>query len=327
MLAAALGSSEWAATWPAAWALQALALAVVAQFVVEAAIATFGVKNPLDCYRLRLAVLFAPIVLPPLAQLVDPSRGSFYFRLDVALLDVARLADLTLVGLPIGLGVLALFVLVTSGIVVRQELWPVLRHRRSAWDATLEPAPPAIEAAFRALSERAGVRAIPLQVVRSDAPVSFATARPTLAIVISTGLIARLDPEALQAALAHELAHVLRRSSRVTTALYAVRLATFFSPVSLLVFRRLLLDEEHVCDDVATRLMGSPAPLARALERLADEVAPIEGTGRLQAQVHGLQLRERIARLRRDGPGANACGPSPYLAVGAALALFGWWIV
>lgn len=323
MQPSALGTSEWATAWPFAWALQALALAVVAQLLVEAAIATFGVKRPLDCYRLRLTVLLAPVVLPPLAQLLDPSRGSFYFRLDLALLDVAQLVDLRLAGFPVGLVLLGLSLVATSAVVVRQELWPVLRHRRAARAMAELPAPAEVEASFRALATRAGLPSIPLRVIASPAPVSYTTDRPAPAVVVSTGLLARLDPAALQASLAHELAHVLRRSSSVTTALYALRLCTFFSPTSLVVFRRLLLDEEHVCDDVATRLVGAPEPLARALERLAEELAPASG----RLDVHGLQLRERITRLRGGGPASPACGPPPYLAVGATLALFGWWIV
>lgn len=99
------------------------------------------------------------------------------------------------------------------------------------------------------------------------------------------------------------------------------------SPVTLLVFRRLVLDEEHVCDDLAVRLTGSPEPLARALELLAGD-GSISGAapGALEDRAHFLQLRERIERLRR-GVAAPPCGPPAYLAVALSLALFGYLVV
>ena len=87
--------------------------------------------------------------------------------------------------------------------------------------------------------------------------------RPSIAI--SEALVARLRPEGLRAALAHELSHVRHGDSLRDIALAALRTIQSFNPVAQIVARRITQETEWRADDDAVELTGNAPALARAL--------------------------------------------------------------
>ncbi len=120
--------------------------------------------------------------------------------------------------------VTALWWLPLSGGLVAACVWAQLRYVRSetlgAVDAERATADshPELDRRVTRLAAQASVPTPACYVVDSETPNSFAldgVGRPTL--VVSTGLLATLDGDRLDAVLAHELAHLQHRDATVMT--------------------------------------------------------------------------------------------------------------
>jgi heat shock protein HtpX len=170
------------------------------------------------------------------------------------------------------------------------------------------------------LSQVAGVRTPAVAVAPSSVPNSFTVGGVANAtLVVSEGLLAALDPDELDAVLAHELAHVANRDVRVMTlssllpALADGELSPSRTPTTTAVS---LLGVVVLYALSIPHLGGSPLAFLGALA-----VAALVGAvalGLLAAPV--LVLARRLSRYREfaaDRGGARICG-SP-AAMGAAL--------
>lgn len=315
------------------YAAQIFLHALVANFVVEAALRIFEVSSPRDQFRYRILVLALPLVMFWAFQALDGDRGSVYFRQDLALFDSWRWLDLRIGEVfPAGPLLAGMVVVGTTSLVVGQELLPVLRRPRDG-QRRIVPTPPELSVLVLEFSGRMRMPPGPVVVYDDRAPVLLAagTRRPT--VVASTGMLETLDRRQLRAAVAHELAHVRRRSNAVIAFLYLCRLVAFFSPVALITFRRMVQDEEHVCDDLAVAHTGDREALASSLECFVlREESPGDGLpglkSRLEDRSHDLQLRDRIRRLRSGA--SPALGPTPrgpYLLTFASILAVCYWVV
>lgn len=139
-------------------------------------------------------------------------------------------------------------------------------------------------------------------------------------ILLSTGLLSRLDGPETEAVIAHELGHVRELDSRYLTFFRTFARLMRWDPVLAAVAGALTRQGEFSADRAAVELTGRPEPLARALEKLlASGGSP--GSGRFVSGLFGRdgapndrEIRERIARLR-DGRGSGARG-GPRAATG-----------
>ncbi len=131
-------------------------------------------------------------------------------------------------------------------------------------------------------------------------------------------------PAKLDAALAHELAHVERRDTLLTL-LGAVNLCVYwFHPLAWLLRRRLASLAEHACDDLAITWTGQRAQYARHLlefaRSMAGDRARLAPGGLSMAD--GGDLRTRIgAILDRHRPVARPLGRRQFAAIAVAAAL------
>ncbi len=133
----------------------------------------------------------------------------------------------------------------------------------------------------------------------SEFPVCLTVGILRPRIFISSGAIAALGPECVNAALAHELGHLRRHETRMRL------LVSIGSAFHLPVFTESLLrqwhqDSEFICDRYAAKLSGSAAVVADALVRFRraqrSPLAPALSVGAcLCAQ--GSQLRTRVTNL------------------------------
>lgn len=137
--------------------------------------------------------------------------------------------------------------------------WLYLRTQRNTWQA-----PIGLEELLK------GSSAATARVRLWNSPRSFAFNLPGLwpgakaRIILSTGMVAELDQEELQAVLWHESAHLAHRDFYLIWLASWWRLAFFYLPVSGRIFNLLKKEQELACDERVARLGGPPLALALA---------------------------------------------------------------
>lgn len=106
---------------------------------------------------------------------------------------------------------------------------------RSLGARPVDPADrPALQATVDRLAQQADLPPPDLAVIDTEAPNAFATGRSQSAasIVVTTGLLERLDDAELEAVLAHEIAHVKNRDASVMTVAYLLPTLTYLVATS-----------------------------------------------------------------------------------------------
>lgn len=132
-------------------------------------------------------------------------------------------------------------------------------------------------------------------------------------VLVPASALTGLDPQQLEAVLAHELAHVRRHDSMVNLLQTIVETLLFYHPVVWWVSRVVRQEREHCCDDLAVAVCGDRLVYARALADLEGLRTP---SPRLAMASDGGSLLARIRRLA----GVPA-GPSRRSWMAGALAL------
>jgi len=132
-------------------------------------------------------------------------------------------------------------------------------------------------------------------------PVTVGARRP--AIILPARLLEPGAQEDLTAALAHEVAHVLRRDYLRNLLYELLSLPLAFHPLVGLIKRRLVESRELACDELAARVLD-PALYARCLVRMAYDVSrfPSPGVPRPDYTLGVFDadiLEERVMRLMK----------------------------
>ena len=172
----------------------------------------------------------------------------------------------------------------------------VLRLRRSA-----APVPERFEELLARVSGRLRVRraVVLCQSALVEVPTVVGHLRPI--ILIPAGALLGLQPQQLEAVLAHELAHVRRYDYAVNLLQTAVETLLFYHPAAWWLSRRVRAEREHACDDAAVEATGDVLLYARALaalEHLRTEHVP---PAALALAANGGSLMQRIQRLVNRG--------------------------
>ncbi len=156
------------------------------------------------------------------------------------------------------------------------------------------------------------------------APFAAGFFRPT--VILPARLVAELRPEAVEAIVVHEIAH-LRRGDVWTNALARVVLALLaFNPAAWFVVRRLSMEREIACDDWVVARTGAGEDFARTLAALANGVgsrAPSAAPSAFGSR-HAIVVRvERLldARPRRLRTSPPALGAALVVLAAVALAV------
>ena len=189
-------------------------------------------------------------------------------------------------------------------------LWWVRRLRRDAGIDTTG----AWQACVDRLAPRIGIaRHVVLRLVREgDGPLTAGSWRPV--VLLPVAIAARMPADAVEALLAHELAHVRRHDYLVNLLQCAVEALLFYHPVVWWLSHRIRIERELVADDLAGNALGDRRRLALALSGLAafaaDRVAPTRSPvhpSHFAPAAHGGHLMSRIQQLVRPRrAGANA---------------------
>lgn len=124
-----------------------------------------------------------------------------------------------------------------------------------------------------------------------DGPIVVGVLRPLVLVPIAC--VAGIPTAAMRAALAHELAHVLRHDYLLQLCHAAIEAVLFYHPCVRWLCARLRVEREYCCDDLATSRLFDPLDYARGLTEL--EGARAVASPALAA--NGASLVSRIDRL------------------------------
>lgn len=145
-------------------------------------------------------------------------------------------------------------------------------------------------------ADRLRLRRVPIVALcaRVSAPMLVGIAKPM--ILLPPALLCGLDPTHFGAILAHEMAHIRRYDLLVNLAQRLVEALLFFHPVTWWLSRRVSIERENCCDDLAAACVG----------RLSYAEALLE----MAALCLGQQRREHaaLATLAADGGNASDLG-------------------
>lgn len=246
---------------------QAFCHSIIAFVVVNRAMHTWNISSPLIRQRFHLIVVLLPVFLFPLYQTINPDRSFISFRME-SLFDINRWLNLEIFEImPLWIFFISIL-LITAIIFLFQELVPVLKNTFESKNLDVEAEGheehPIVKEAIADLPEEKPH----ILVLEDDDCVLFSTTGRNATVFVSTGLIKTLNKEQLQAAIAHEMAHIARNKKPLLIAVFLLRVIMFFNPVVLLEFRRLVQEEEKICDDMAVAFTKNPHALSEALKKL-----------------------------------------------------------
>jgi Zn-dependent protease with chaperone function len=156
---------------------------------------------------------------------------------------------------------------VSSFMLLRRFIGAALLHRLIARSRPPEgPLADAIEEAVYRLAHDAGLRRAPeVLVLESGATGAFAVGVRHKKVLVSRDVLEGLDPEELEALLAHEIAHLQSHDVSVTFVAGLLRDLVAWNPVGHLAYRRLMEDRELEADRRAAALTSRPLAVASGL--------------------------------------------------------------
>ncbi|HYH86412.1 MAG TPA: M56 family metallopeptidase, partial [Pyrinomonadaceae bacterium] len=131
-----------------------------------------------------------------------------------------------------------------------------------------------------------------LQTARVQVPTVVGWLRPV--ILVPASVFVGLTPLQLEVLLAHELAHVRRHDYFVNLLQTLAETLLFYHPAVWWVSRRVRVEREHACDDLAVAVCGDALVYARALANMERVRA---SRARLALAADGGDLRSRVLRL------------------------------
>jgi Zn-dependent protease with chaperone function len=281
---------------------------IVAAVMVEALLRLWRVRNPGERVGLRWLALAAPLILPPFYVLIAPFRSHEQFAATSALFAGVHWGQLRLAGA--GVDAMATIALAAVGCVLYlRDAIPFLddrvrgRHERAVPAA--DPAGIRVLTALATAAARCGIAPPDPTILDRREPVLLCAGIDRPALIVSTGALDRLTDVELEAALVHELSHVVHRDALAGWILMLIRTLAFFSPAAQIVGRQLVHEFEYRAD-LAVTTNGDPAALARAIGRLAEPDVHDPGArpherlglpGRLMAHASRIAVDQRCERV------------------------------
>jgi beta-lactamase regulating signal transducer with metallopeptidase domain len=160
-----------------------------------------------------------------------------------------------------------------------------------------------------------------LDSTRVDVPTVIGFLKPV--ILLPATALAGLTAQQLEAILAHELAHIRRHDYLVNLLQTLVETILFYHPGVWWLSRRIRIERENCCDDLAVSLCGDPVAYATALADLEAlrSSGPVPDHHIAMAATGG-SLLDRVRRLLGAPSSHSGRGPA-WLAGTVALLLIG----
>lgn len=140
---------------------------------------------------------------------------------------------------------------------------------------------------------RRGITLLESALVRS--PLTIGHLRPL--ILFPIGMINRLSEQEVEAILAHELAHILRRDYLFNILQNFIEALFYFHPAIWWLSAQVRNEREHACDDRAIALLGNKINYAKALVVVQEMAFFPQSAALAFAGTHKGQLLKRVQRL------------------------------
>jgi beta-lactamase regulating signal transducer with metallopeptidase domain/peptidoglycan/xylan/chitin deacetylase (PgdA/CDA1 family) len=150
-----------------------------------------------------------------------------------------------------------------------------------------------------------------------EAPTVIGHLKPV--ILLPACALTGLTRAQLEAALAHELAHIRRHDYLFNLLQTIIETLLFYHPAAWWLSRRVRAEREHACDDMAVAGVGDVILYARALAAL-EQLRPTRGPA-LALAANGGSLMRRIKRLVNHRTARARTSPGGRLAAAVALVL------
>ncbi len=221
------------------------------------------IKRPLTQIKFRFLGLLLPLLCPLVFSLAYPSRNDFYFREQIAIIDINTW--LSIGENAIGWITIAI-ILMTVIFFIIHEVIPLLSARLSSERVLPEIVKgqyPRLDTAMATSFKNPDGAPSTLLLSPDDKPIIYRSGSDKL--IISEASIDILDDDELEAIIGHEIAHHSSYVSRINRFLLILRWLHFYNPLALLIFRRVIKDIEKTCDDLAIQSSGNRLSLASGL--------------------------------------------------------------
>ncbi len=140
-----------------------------------------------------------------------------------------------------------------------------MRRLRRDW----QPVPDALARQAALMGRRLGLMCRPLVVASERATVALTIGLVRPMVLLPASWLGQTAPEVLEAAIAHELAHIRRWDPWVIVFQRVVEALLFFHPAVWWLSRRLAVEREMCCDELAVSVTGRRVVYLSALERVA----------------------------------------------------------
>lgn len=320
---------------PGTYIAQSFCHAVISVIIVERAIHTWQIRDPLMRQRFRFIVVVFPIFSWPVYQILNPERGSIHFRFE-ALFDFNRWLNLNLGGV-VPAYLLFLFILIVSALIfLFQELIPILRHTHESKSREIESYPAASNVAVSQVLQEIPGEKPDVFIVDDDDYVLFSATGKNAAVFLSTGLIRALNYDQIQVALVHEMAHISRNRRPSLLIIFLLRVLMFFNPVILIEFRKIVQEEEKICDDIAVSITKKPHALAETLKKLfhtagSSQTFSVKKLSDVKSTLHEysqtMLIEGRIKRLEQAPAGIREGAWSKWILTLIVISLINYYVV
>ena len=134
------------------------------------------------------------------------------------------------------------------------------------WRRHLEPLPEDLDQRVAALSERLGMQNFSPVFISPSAVQAMAVGYLRPLVLLPAAMVTQMQPEMLEAVIAHELAHIRRFDLWINLAQRVIETLLFFHPAVWWLSNRLRSERELCCDELAVRATGERLTYASALE-------------------------------------------------------------
>lgn len=321
-------------SYPGMFITQSILHSLVAVIIIRSTIFIWDIRDPVIRQRFFYLALILPLISFPIFQVINPVRHLMQFRLQ-SLFDSNIWISMELFG-KVPFSIFFFLVLVISTLIfLFQEMIPIVKHLISRGNDDA----PEINSGCDAVIQRAlgglNIERPKVIVINEDDHMLYSTTGNDPAIYFSSGLIRELNEDQIRAAIVHEIAHIERSRLPLLIILYLMRILMMYNPVVLLVFRKLVREEERICDDISVSITGNAHALAEVLrkqlrteEMRFDHKKISEMKESLQEYGHTMQLIERIRRLEHNEVyRAHRREPVKYVLVIVVISVINYFIV
>jgi beta-lactamase regulating signal transducer with metallopeptidase domain len=249
---------------PLIFAVQTTLHSIIAAIIVEWVLIYWNIKNPEWCQNFLSVV----IILPPLTfflyLLIDSEH--YLFNLNNKYIFQSYHWIYLKIGnfYPFALFILIIFILMTCFFFI-QEIFPILFFLINKNKNHYKIITPSDSSFKKALADIKLKENYQLNIIDEQDYVVYSQTGRINNIYISRGVIEKLNTEQLKGIILHEIAHIERNKKNYILIIYILRIISFFNPIILYEFRRLLQEEEKICDLWARKQLKNKRALAEAL--------------------------------------------------------------